>query len=273
MFFSSCIRSILNPKFVDNIKRTLGFASLDVDYELSKISRLGRFKTGETNLILPYFRFVDSESFINQFIEIFRNDILFFKTDKANPMIVDCGSNVGVSVCYFKHIFPTSRIIAFEPDSEIFSVLEQNTRCFDPSEIEIHNKAVWTEEKKLSFQPDGADGGRLLNQGKKSVTAVKLSDYLHTEINMLKIDIEGAEKFVLPSIAENLKNVEHLFLELHVEEKEPELLEHTCQLLREQGFRFKLDTIGSVNFQSFHDPDTYSMQINIYAVNENFRSF
>ena len=273
MFFSNCIRSILNPKFVDSIKRTLGFASFDVDYELSKISRLGRFKTGETNLIHPKFRFVDSESFINQFTEIFRNDILFFKTDKANPMIVDCGSNVGVSVCYFKHIFPTSRIIAFEPDLEIFTLLEQNTRCFDPSEIEIHNKAVWTEEKKLSFQPDGADGGRLLNQGKKSVTAVKLSDYLHTEINMLKIDIEGAEKFVLPSIAENLKNVEHLFLELHVEEKEPELLEHTCQLLREQGFRFKLDTIGSVNFQSFHDPDTYSMQINIYAVNENFRSF
>jgi FkbM family methyltransferase len=168
---------------------------------------------------------------------------------------------------------PSSKIIAFEPDLEIFSVLEHNTRCFDPSELEIHNKAVWTEETKLSFQPNGADGGRLLNHGKQSVCAVKLSDYLQTKVNMLKIDIEGAEKFVLPSIAQNLKNVEHLFLELHVEEKEPELLEHTCQLLRKQGFRFKLDTIGSVNFQSFHDPHTYSMQINIYAVNENFRSF
>ena len=90
---------------------------------------------------------------------------------------------------------------------------------------------------------------------------------------MLKIDIEGAEKFVLPSIAENLKNVEHLFLELHVEEKEPELIEHTCQLLREQGFRYKIDTIGLVNFQSFNDSDIYSMQMNIYAVNENFRNF
>ena len=67
--------------------------------------------------------------------------------------------------------------------------------------------------------------------------------------------------------------VEHLFLELHVEEKEPELLEQTCLLLREQGFRFKIDTIGSVNFKSFEYRDTYSMQINIYAVNENFRSF
>lgn len=273
MFFSSCIRSILNPKLVDNIKRTLGFASLDVDYELSKISRLGRFKTGETNLIHPNFRFVDSESFINQFIEIFKNDILSFKTDKANPLILDCGSNIGVSVCYFKHIFPSSRIIAFEPDSDIFSVLKENTRSFDPSKVEIHNKAVWIEEKKLSFQPDGADGGRLLNQGKQSVSTVRLSDYLQTKVNMLKIDIEGAEKFVLPSIAENLKNVENLFLELHVEEKEPELLEHTCQLLSEQGFRYKIDTVGSVNFKSFEYRDTYSMQMNIYAVNENFRSF
>ena len=273
MFFSSCIRSILNPKFVDSIKRTLGFASLDVDYELSKISRLGRFKTGETNLIHPKFRFVDSESFINQFTEIFRNDTLFFKTDKANPMIVDCGSNVGVSVCYFKSIFPSSKIIAFEPDLDIFSVLKENTRPFDPSEVEIHNKAVWIEEKKLSFQPDGADGGRLLSQGKHSVSTVRLSDYLQTHVNMLKIDIEGAEKFVLPSIAESLKNVEHLFLELHVEEKQPELLEQTCQLLRERGFRYKIDTVGSVNFKSFECRDTYSMQMNIYAVNENFRSF
>lgn len=67
--------------------------------------------------------------------------------------------------------------------------------------------------------------------------------------------------------------VEHLFLELHVEEKEPELLEQTCLLLREQGFRYKIDTVGSVNFQCFQDHDTYSMQMNIYAINENFRSF
>ena len=51
----------------------------DLIYELSKISRLGRFKTGDTNLIHSNFRFIDSESFINQFIEIYRNNILSFK--------------------------------------------------------------------------------------------------------------------------------------------------------------------------------------------------
>jgi len=273
MFFSRYLRTILNPKLVNDLKRALGVSFIDTDYELSRISKLGRFKNGETNLIHPNFRFVDSESFINQFIEIFKNNILSFKTDKANPLILDCGSNVGVSVCYFKHIFPSSKVIAFEPDLEIFSVLKENTNSFDPSEVEIHNKAVWTEETNLSFQSDGADGGRLLNQGKQTVSAVRLSDFLRTKVNMLKIDIEGAEKFVLPSIAESLKNVEHLFLELHVEEKEPELLEQTCLLLREQGFRFKIDTVGSVNFKSFEYRDTYSMQMNIYAVNENFRSF
>jgi FkbM family methyltransferase len=273
MFFSSCIRSILNPKLVENIKRTLGFASLDVDYELSKIARLGRFKTGETNLIHPNFRFADSESFIYQFIEIYRNDILSFNTDRSNPLILDCGSNVGVSICYFKSIFPSSKIIGFEPDSEIFSLLQKNISHFNASEVEIHNRAVWTEKTNLSFQPDGADGGRLLRKGEQLVSTVRLADYLQTKVNMLKIDIEGAEKFVLPSIAENLKNVEHLFLELHVEEKEPELLDQTCLLLREQGFRYKIDTVGSVNFKSFDYRDTYSMQMNIYAVNENFRSF
>ena len=108
MFFSSYIRSILNPKLINDFKRALGLSSFDIDYELSRISKLGRFKTGETNLIHPNFRFIDSESFINQFIEIFRNDILTFKTDITNPLILDCGSNVGVSVCYFKSIFPSA---------------------------------------------------------------------------------------------------------------------------------------------------------------------
>jgi hypothetical protein len=65
---------------------------------------------------------------------------------------------------------------------------------------------------------------------------------------MLKIDIEGAEKFVLPSIAEYLKNVEYLFLELHIDKNEPELLEQTCQLLRANRFRYKIDSVGLVNF-------------------------
>ena len=98
MFFSSYIRSILNPKLINDFKRALGLSSFDIDYELSRISKLGRFKTGETNLIHPNFRFIDSESFINQFIEIFRNDILTFKTDITNPLILDCGSNVGMLI-------------------------------------------------------------------------------------------------------------------------------------------------------------------------------
>jgi len=273
MFFSRYIRSIFHPNLINISKRALGISFLDVDYELSRISKLGRLKIGETNLIHPNFRFADSESFIYQFNEIFRNDVLNFKTNETNPIILDCGSNIGVSICYFKSIFPSSKIIAFEPDSAIFSILEHNTHNFDRANLSIHNKAVWTEETNLSFQPDGADGGRLLNKGEQSVITIRLSDYLQTKVNMLKIDIEGAEKFVLPSIAENLKNVEHLFLELHIKEEEPELLENTCRLLREQRFRYKIATVGSVNFQSFLDRDSYSMQMNIYAVNENFRSF
>ncbi|MBH45125.1 MAG: hypothetical protein CMC93_00735 [Flavobacteriaceae bacterium] len=267
MIFSKHIRTIFKTSFVNNFKSFLNLSIDDPDFELSRISKLTRFEAGETNLIHRNFRFVDSESFIYQYSEIFKENLLFFDSKQNNPLIIDCGSNVGVSICYFKMIYPNSKIIAFEPDSQIFSILRHNTKLI--SSLELHNTAVWTQNTKLSFQPNGADGGKIENNGELSVNAVKLSDFLKVKVNLLKIDIEGAEKFVLPSIAEYLINVENLFLELHLEEKEPELLEQTCFLLRKHGFRFKIDTVGLVNFNSFKDRTSCSMQLNIFAVNEN----
>jgi hypothetical protein len=40
--------------------------------------------------------------------------IIIFKTDSRNPIIIDCGANIGVATIYFKRLYPDSRILSFE---------------------------------------------------------------------------------------------------------------------------------------------------------------
>ena len=45
-----------------------------------------------------------------------------------NPVIVDCGANIGVATFYFVHTYPGAQVIAFEPDPSSFAMLTENVR-------------------------------------------------------------------------------------------------------------------------------------------------
>lgn len=271
MIGSSLIRFTFSERFLNKLKITLGLRG-DSYYELENISRLGRYNSGSTNLIHPGFKFVDSESFINQYLEIFENDILYFKTDVEKPVILDCGSNIGLSITYFKRLYPKSKIVGFEPDPKIFDTLKFNLKNFDREELELHNKAVWHEETTLSFIPDNADGGALHKTGKLKVESVDLNDYLQQPVELLKIDIEGAEHDVLPSICGNLRNVKFLFLEVHLNKNRPTQIENIFKLLRENHFTYSFNSVRNMNFKLLSSPtdeEGFIQQLNIFAINEN----
>src|SRR6478735_7707633 len=42
-------------------------------------------------------------------------------------VIVDCGANIGLATIFFKNKFPDATIIAVEPESSNFKVLQKNT--------------------------------------------------------------------------------------------------------------------------------------------------
>ena len=129
MIGSRQIRSIFSQRFIDKVKHSIGL-KVDPNFEFERISKLGRYNPGSTNLVNTNFRFVDSESFINQYIDIFEKDTLHFKTDKDDPLIIDCGANIGMSITYFKRLYPKSKIIGFEPDPKIFETLKKTLTVF-----------------------------------------------------------------------------------------------------------------------------------------------
>jgi FkbM family methyltransferase len=200
--------------------------------------------------------------------EIFKDEIYRFQTDSPAPFIIDCGANIGLSVIYFKHLYAQARIIAFEPDAEIFKVLERNVKTFQFSDISLCQQAVWNSETELTFQGDGSVGGRLGENGAQGsrVKTARLKNLLNQKVDFLKIDVEGAEYEVLKDCADSLGNVDYLFVEHHGIEDGAKTLDEILRIIRNAGFQYHLKEAWPIKHPFLREERTgYSLQLNIFA--------
>ena len=67
----------------------------------------------EKNLLGYQIKFFTYSQVINLFEEIFIHEVYKFESRNSNPCIIDCGSNIGMSILYFKCLYPYSTITAF----------------------------------------------------------------------------------------------------------------------------------------------------------------
>lgn len=238
--------------------------------ELSRLKSIPRYRPAVTNILGAPIELVDSASFIFMYREIFQQQIYRFPAANDRPYVIDCGSNIGLSVLYFKRLYPHSRILAFEPDDKIFNVLQRNMEHAGFKDVELHCRAVWTSETALNFMSEGADGGRLSGPGDlqdKVVGTVRLRDYLATPVDFLKLDIEGAETDVLVDCADSLANVKMLFVEYHSFAERPQTLHTLTTILAGAGYRLHIHP-PVTSPRPFMSRDVYGgmdMQLNIFA--------
>lgn len=241
------------------------------------------FKFGEVkrhtpcNIKFLHYRFSvpDALSFIWQYKEIFADESYKFLSATDSPVIYDCGSNVGLSCLYFKQIYPEARITAFEADNNIAGYLRENLANNNVPDITIINKAVWISNDGVRISPDGADGASIFSSGEKIlVPSVRLKEMLETEdhIDMLKMDIEGAEADVLQDCGQLLSRVTNIFIEFHSFVEKPQRLNEVLQLLSDNGFRYFLKQAQHrdqplVNRRDKNFPEL-DLLINIFAYKE-----
>src|SRR5690606_9860791 len=83
--------------------------------------------------------------------EIFVANEYSFQSPSSNPVIIDCGANIGVSVLYFKKTVPNCKIIAFEPNPYAYKLLKENIKQNKISGIETHESALYDHESIISF--------------------------------------------------------------------------------------------------------------------------
>ena len=155
---------------------------------------------------------------------------------KSPRLIVDCGANVGYSAAYFFSCFSDAHVVAIEPDFENFKICKRNLK-FYKKRISLYHSAVWSSSRSLKvirgkFR-DGADWSVQVrtcsNAETTNVHGINLADLLKKSgfeyIDILKIDIEGAEKEIF---THNYKSwlpwVRNIAIELHDKECEDAFL-------------------------------------------------
>ncbi|WP_315852995.1 FkbM family methyltransferase [Candidatus Laterigemmans baculatus] len=187
------------------------------------------------------FEVTDAREFAHMFRCVFVNRSYEFRCDRQDPRIIDCGANLGVTVHFWKCLFPQARVTAFEPDPAICRMLREN--CSGLNSVEVIEAAVWNEDGQLLFKSQGGVGGHLrgltestTQGGELGVRAVRLRDLLGEPVDLLKIDIEGAEIDVLHDCAERLVNVDRLFVEYHAFVDRPQRLAELVGILEQAGY-------------------------------------
>src|SRR5215213_8336724 len=76
--------------------------------ESRRLSKLPRYTKTTTNLLEKPLEIVDASSFFGIYREVFENEIYKFKSASENPLIIDGGSNIGLSVIYLKSLYPNA---------------------------------------------------------------------------------------------------------------------------------------------------------------------
>lgn len=182
----------------------------------------------------------DCLSVIWQYYEIFFKRYYSFSAHTTSPRIIDIGSNVGLSLAFFTQEYPNARITAYEADPTIFSYLTENASYFPKAEL--INKAVWTHNDGIELHSNGADSASIVvGQGNTiSVPSISFKKILEeeTEIDMLKMDIEGAENNVFIEAKSQLHKIKTLFLEYHSYKGESQHLHEILTCLAENNFRY-----------------------------------
>lgn len=241
--------------------------------EYYKLKEVARFQKQKIKLFGQDFYFSDSLGFLHSLEEVFKEGNYDFKSKNNEPYIIDAGANIGLSVIYFKKLYPNSKIVAFEPDPEIFKLLKENIISFGLKNIDIRNSAAWIEDTKLEFYSEGSLAGSteidFINKNQKIlVKAERFKNWLSGNfVDFLKIDIEGAENVLIFDLESELKNVEHLFIEYHSIAGKEQRLGEMLDMLGRAGFRYYIKSAVDFVKTPFVERIKYGfdLQLNIFC--------
>jgi FkbM family methyltransferase len=147
----------------------------------------------------------------------------YFGTEPRN--LLDIGANIGLTSIYFSSAYPNINIIAVEAEESNFTQLKSNTASY--SNINPVKAAIWNSKTTLKIGDNFRDGRSWAFQvntqnGFQEVEAMTLQDLTEKfsieHVDILKIDIEGAEKQVIledKTIDKVLSNTKLVCVEIH----------------------------------------------------------
>lgn len=152
----------------------------------------------------------------------------FVKSDifkeQQKLLVIDVGANIGQFARSISLFYPNSKILSFEPDPSIFSILKRNTKnmldiktsCIGLGDT---NKTLTFYRNNLSvmssFVPSSKDSGYSdANSINLNITTLDSLLKEEKEIDLLKIDVEGFELEVIKGALSVLSKTKYLLIEV-----------------------------------------------------------
>ena len=145
-------------------------------------------------------------------------------------VIIDCGAHIGMFSLLAKSAFPNATVIAYEP-SPVNAFFIRNQISRNKIDIMFYQLAISTESTELNFVAINSHGGRLEGHGTDGchsdtapIYKVKVIDFcaavqdIRAPSLLLKMDIEGEERNLLPALVPLLPQQTALFFETHAGE-------------------------------------------------------
>ena len=219
--------------------------SIEADENLSNIKsialkrRSGNYQIGLHGLTIYCH---DLLSFYFAAKDIFLHRIYNLETSKSSPVIIDGGGHIGLFTLFAKQKYPNSRITVFEPDDESWQLLNRNIQANGFKNVKVVKSGLYKHDGEISFASDHSDGSSIFTKGKPTSTikVVRLSEYIETEIDLLKLNIEGAETDVIAEIEQKLPLIREIVIEYHGFPEVGQNLHNILSILDRAGFRYAI---------------------------------
>jgi FkbM family methyltransferase len=201
--------------------------------------------------------------------------------------ILDLGSRDGYQSVEFRAWFPEAKIYAFEANPHQFNLINGVTQGHN---IEVIMSSVGNFNGKTSFylSPSNIGASSLLKindhqrssewqQYEISVDIIRVDDWAKqnniNEIDILWMDVQGAEKMVLEGVGEYLKNVKAICTEVEVEHMyhDSTLKTDLDEFLLENGF-IEIRTFHMVPIENVTLDEIKKLQgeVDVIYVNKKF---
>jgi FkbM family methyltransferase len=141
--------------------------------------------------------------------------------------VIDAGANIGLSsLLFWARTGGRAKIVAVEPESSNVALLARNLNELNGCQTQIVSAALWFEDGKVDLALKGASVSHSVQglqggNGEHAVRALKPASLIKlfekAEVDLFKIDIEGAEKeiFMHPSLPEWAPSVRCFLIECH----------------------------------------------------------
>ena len=145
-----------------------------------------------------------------------------FPLDEAPRVILDVGANIGMATLWFKARWPDAQVVAVEPDPGNFALLERNLKGIPG--VRTIQAALAPQDGTIGFETSGIQPSayhiRALRGDEQGVRAMSMATLMvHCgldHIDLLKLDIEGAEKDVFEAADLHwMDRVRTIAVELH----------------------------------------------------------